>query len=172
MKVVVSFHRFWAACNFYRATSWVSCNVFFKPSHVRVTVSLPLFCKPSPGGGLNLRVAGLLTSRPSINLLGVYLVCLLTAERMAPAMRPKYLSHLFDLVVHKTTHCIHKSATIPLHLVITGRPIRGGTRLVVTHSTNPFGETVHYHEYYLRKLNKMKFGFFAKKCSSNDINKV
>ena len=41
VKVVVSFHRFWAACNFSRATSWASCNVFFKPSHVRVTVSLP-----------------------------------------------------------------------------------------------------------------------------------
>ena len=37
----------------------------------------------------------------------------------------------FDLVAHKTTHCTHKSAVIPLHLqALTGRPIRDGTRLV------------------------------------------
>ena len=36
----------------------------------------------------------------------------------------------FDLVVHKTTHCVHKSAVIPLHLALTARPIRDGTRLV------------------------------------------
>ena len=40
------------------------------------------------------------------------------------------LSPRFDLVVHKTTHCVHKSAVIPLHLALTGRPIRDGTRLV------------------------------------------
>ena len=34
-----------------------------------------------------------------------------------------------DVVVHKTTHCIHKSAVILLHLAFTGMPIRGGTRL-------------------------------------------
>ena len=58
----------------------------------------------------------------------VYLVCLLTAERMAS--RLKCLSHVFYLGVNKTMHCIHQSAVIPLHLAITGRPIRGGTRHV------------------------------------------
>ena len=102
----------------------------------------------------------------------------------------------FDLVVHKTTHCVHKSAVIPLHLALTGRSIRDGTRLVDLQKLtkfleqftvkvprliskhlkmipkpnekridcsallifrfgrggapiNPFGETVHHHEYVL-----------------------
>ena len=36
----------------------------------------------------------------------------------------------FYLVVYETTHSIHQRAVITLHLAITGRPIRGGTRLV------------------------------------------
>ena len=46
----------------------------------------------------------------------------------------------FDLVVHKTTHCIHKSAVIPLHLALTGRPIRDGTRVVDLQKLTKFFE--------------------------------
>ena len=35
-------------------------------------------------------------------------------------------------------HCIHQRAIIPLHLAITGRPLRGGTRHVdMQRLTNP-----------------------------------
>ena len=49
----------------------------------------------------------------------------------------------FDLVFHKTTHCIHKSAVIQLYQVINGRPIRGGTRLVDLQTLTNFLGTVH-----------------------------
>lgn len=99
-------------------------------------LNMPHRCSPvphfnliPPGGGLNCKVAGLFTSRPSIRQFGVYLVCLFTADHNAPLRYPDSCPKIW-LIVYVTKDCVNKGAVIPLNLTVAGRPIRGCTQLM------------------------------------------
>jgi hypothetical protein len=72
-------------------------STLFAQDHKQICLPYPL---PYFGktlfkvGGANIKVAGILTSRPSISQFGVYPVWWFTTEGNASANRPMYLSNV------------------------------------------------------------------------------